>query len=175
MCCPATLMDLGRPWQTIIGGREVASFPGHSHLHFLIACSMQKWRGKAWKRKSHLNLQNNELYWHCLSNITVSSFWTRYRIVENFWGKKPPQILQFYGYPQKFSPRNWGAWCPLAQQKRAICESFLHENRIFCQFAKVFSLESFPLYSITRRSLRFLVHIQTYRATPEPSFPVHDT
>ena len=32
----------------------------------------------------------------------------------------------------------------LAQHKRAIRESFLHETRIFHQFAKVFSLESFP-------------------------------
>ena len=30
----------------------------------------------------------------------------------------------------------------------AICESFLHENLIFHQFVKVFSLESFLLYSI---------------------------
>jgi len=37
----------------------------------------------------------------------------------------------------------FGAWCPLAWQKRAICKSFLRENRI----SKVFFLESFPLYS----------------------------
>ena len=76
----------------------------------------------------------------------------------------------------------------------AIRESFLHEIGghgvlwhsktkhsvkvfsmkivFFYQFAKVFSLESFLLYSITRR---FLVHIKTYQATPEPSFPMHDT
>ena len=36
----------------------------------------------------------------------------------------------------------------LAQHKQAICESFLHVNRIFHQFAKVFSLKSFPLYGI---------------------------
>ena len=29
-----------------------------------------------------------------------------------------------------------------------IHESFLHKNLIFCQFSKVFSLESFPLYGI---------------------------
>ena len=33
----------------------------------------------------------------------------------------------------------------MAQQKQTICESFLCENRIFHQFAKVFSLKSFPL------------------------------
>ena len=35
---------------------------------------------------------------------------------------------------------------PLVWQKEAICESFLRENRIFHQFVKVFSLESFFLY-----------------------------
>ena len=42
----------------------------------------------------------------------------------------------------------FGAWHSLARHKRAIRESFLHENRIFHQSAKVFSLESFPLYGI---------------------------
>ena len=32
--------------------------------------------------------------------------------------------------------------------QQAFRESFLHENCLFHQFAKVFSLESFPLYSI---------------------------
>ena len=46
----------------------------------------------------------------------------------------------------------FGVWRPLVRQKRAIHESFLHEsflreNRIFNKFVKVFSLESFPLYS----------------------------
>ena len=43
--------------------------------------------------------------------------------------------------------------CSLAQQKRAIRESFiresfLRENLFFHEFAKVFSLESFPLYGM---------------------------
>ena len=46
---------------------------------------------------------------------------------------------------RKFSPQILGhVWLPLAAQVN-IRESFLYENR---QFAKVFSLESFPLYSI---------------------------
>ena len=32
--------------------------------------------------------------------------------------------------------------------QQAFHESFLHENRLFHQFTKVFSLESFPLYGI---------------------------
>ena len=32
---------------------NLASFPGHSHLQYLIACSMQIWRGKAWEIWSH--------------------------------------------------------------------------------------------------------------------------
>ena len=47
-------------------------------------------------------------------------------------------------YAKVFSVK-FGVWRPLALQKRAIRESFLHGNR---QFAKVFSLESFPLYGI---------------------------
>ena len=39
----------------------------------------------------------------------------------------------------------YGGWCPLAQQKWAIHESFFC---IFCQFAKVFSLKNFLLYGI---------------------------
>ena len=30
----------------------LASFPGRSHLQFLIAYCMQKWRGKAWEKES---------------------------------------------------------------------------------------------------------------------------
>ena len=38
----------------------------------------------------------------------------------------------------------FGGVASLARQKRAIRESFLRENRIFYQFAQVFSHESFP-------------------------------
>ena len=47
---------------------------------------------------------------------------------------------------RSFLRKIWGCGT-LVLQKQAICESFLHENHIFHQFAKVFSLESFPLYS----------------------------
>ena len=66
-----------------------------------------------------------------------------------FQGRNHLRISRFCGYMQKFSPRNlgrgilwcckseqsakvfsakFGAWHPLVLQKRAICESFLHEN-----------------------------------------------
>ena len=67
---------------------------------------------------------------------------------ETLRGRKLSQISRFCGYPQKFSLRNLGAWCPLAWQKRAIHEIFLRENCIYHQFAKVFPLGSFPLYSM---------------------------
>jgi len=47
---------------------------------------------------------------------------------------------------RKFSPQILGHVSIVAQAN--ICESFLYKNRIFHQFAKVFSLERFPLYSI---------------------------
>ena len=78
----------------------------YSHLQFLIAYNMQKQKGKAWETESCAwcqvdvrvdrrgavtdrynsqtlhwsasSLPNNELYWHCLLNVTVSSSWTKY-------------------------------------------------------------------------------------------------
>ena len=37
---------------------------------------------------------------------------------------------------RKFSPHNLGVWHPLAQQKRAICESFLREITFFTNSQK---------------------------------------
>ena len=97
--------------------------------------SLAKQRGKAWEKESctwlqvdvrvdvrgavptrcnsqtlHLsasNLPNNELYWRCLSNVTVSSSWTRYY-------KKDHKILRWTPPPSRLpdvthvtlSPRN---------------------------------------------------------------------
>ena len=77
--------------------------------------------------------------------ITSSSKLSNYHIAGNFRGRKLSQFSRFCGYLRKFSPRNLGAWCPLARQKQAIRESFLCENHIFHQSVKLFSLESFPL------------------------------
>jgi len=54
-----------------------------------------------------------------------------YRIAWNFQGRKRSQISEFCGYPWKFSPQNLGVWLPLAQQKWAICKSFLLEIIFF--------------------------------------------
>ena len=56
-------------------------------------------------------------------------------------------IHHFVAIRESFLRKIWGhgiRWCG----KGAIRESFLRENHIFHQFAKVFSLESFPLYGI---------------------------
>ena len=45
-------------------------------------------------------------------------------------------------YAKVFSAK-FEAWHSLARQKQAIRESFFREKRIFHQFMKVFSLESF--------------------------------
>ena len=42
----------------------------------------------------------------------------------------------------------FGGMASLARHKRVIRGTFLRGNRIFHQFAKVFSLESFPLYGM---------------------------
>ena len=54
---------------------------------------------------------------------------------------KPSWISRFCGHSRKFSPWNLEAW-----QKLAIHESFSAKIVFFTKFAKVFSLESFPLY-----------------------------
>jgi len=41
-----------------------------------------------------------------------------YGIAENFRGKKLSRNSRFCGYTRKFSPRMFGAWRPLARQKR---------------------------------------------------------
>ena len=106
-------------------------------------------RGRRKRLKKIENLKDVGDYKHTqIAHLSVKDwiFHTcEYRIAGKFCGRKPLRISQFCGYSQKFSLRNLELWCPLVQQKRAICESFLHENRIFHQFAKVFSLRSFPL------------------------------
>ena len=53
-----------------------------------------------------------------------------------------------------FTTKSGGPWHPFTHHKRAIRKSFLRENRIFHQFAKVFSFESFPLYGIQQNHRR---------------------
>ena len=72
--------------------------------------------------------------------LTVKFSWTT---VVTFWGIV---YRQTFGYLCKFSPQHLWLWC-LLMAPEAICKSFLHENCIFNQFAKVFFVKSFPLYS----------------------------
>ena len=53
---------------------------------------------------------------------------------ETFEGEN---FRKFRGFVEVFSAK-FGAWQSLAPNKQAIRESFLHENRIFHQSAKVF-------------------------------------
>ena len=92
-----------------------------------------------------LGTRLSHVYLGTLSDSAGAAQWAW--VVGNFGGRKLLQILQFCGYSQKFSLQNLGAWHSLAQQKQAFHKSFLYENRIFHQFAKVFSLRSVLLYS----------------------------
>ena len=47
-----TGVDFGSGTETKLLLSSLASFPGRSCLQFLIACSMQKRRGKAWEKES---------------------------------------------------------------------------------------------------------------------------
>ena len=73
----------------------------------------------------------------------------RYRIAGNFWGRKFSWISRFESHPQKFSPRNFGHAAPTYVWFQAIRESFLREILTSYGSAKVFSLESLPLYGIS--------------------------
>ena len=57
-------------------------------------------------------------------------------------------ISRFECHLQKFSPRNVGRAAPTCDWFQAICESFLCEILTSYGSAKVFSLESLPLYGI---------------------------
>ena len=60
---------------------------------------------------------------------------------------KLSRISRFCDYLQKFSLQNlWGV-ASFGAAKASICESFLRKKLYFHQFVKVFSLESFLLYS----------------------------
>ena len=78
---------------------------------------------------------------------------------ESFEGEK---FCGFVAIRESFSAKFWGAWRPLEQQKRAIRESFLRKNRIFHQFAKVLSLESFPPLLILATPLRLVNTFTAY-------------
>ena len=71
-------------------------------------------------------------------NITYSGKLSREKTFANF--------VVLCLFVKVFSAK-YGGVASLVRHKRAIHESFLRENRIFHQLAKVFFLESFPLYS----------------------------
>ena len=77
---------------------------------------------------------------HLLLNYLYTLEWAYplviYRIVGKFGGRKLSQISQFCSHLRKFSPQNLGMWRSLAQQKWAICESFLHAIVFFTNLWK---------------------------------------
>ena len=90
-----------------------------------------------------------------------------YRIAGNFRGRKLSQISRFWSYLWNLSQQNWGHGVFWQQHQWTIHESFLHENLIFHQFTKVFSLKSFLLYGTShRRTHRYNKLHATYVADP---------
>ena len=69
----------------------------------------------------------------------------KYRIAENFRGRKHSQISRFQSHPQKFPPRNLGVLYP-PMLGFGILRKFSPRNGHSYQSVKVFSLKSFPLY-----------------------------
>ena len=105
-------------------------------------CKQKSWTAAISLVKLVAKYQAVQFFPSCLSSD--------YHIARNFQERKLLRILRFCGYLRKFSLQTdlW-EWGSLVQQKWVICESFLCENCIFHQFAKVLSLESFPVYGTT--------------------------
>ena len=109
----SVLLDISKPL-LLHASTDLALFPGCLCHLTVIACSMQKLFHTASDRK----LEPGRAW----KNSSICPVSILYRIAENFRGRK---LSRFCGDSRKFSPRNLGAWRPLAREKRAICESFL--------------------------------------------------
>ena len=90
-----------------------------------------------------------------------------------FEGENFRKFRGFVAIRESF-PTKFRAWRPLAWQKQAICESFLRENHIFHQFAKVFSLESFPLYGSIFTAMTLLNKAHLISTCADPQGPRED-
>ena len=76
---------------------------------------------------------------------------TQYRIAGNFWGRKLCEFRSFVAIRESFLCEIWGM-AFFGAAKASNSQKFIHENCIFHQFAKIFSLESFPLYGMKEKS-----------------------
>ena len=91
-------------------------------------------------------LCNMSVFWWELTNVgPVFCGLVVYRIAENFQARKCSWISWFESQPGKFSPRNLGVPCP-PMLGFSILQKFSPRNGHSHWSAKVFSLESFPLY-----------------------------
>ena len=88
-------------------------------------------------------LLNTPDWLQMLSGLRTSDL---YCIAGNLRARKLSRISWFCGYSWKFSLQTLGRGILWREQST----SFLRENRIFNQSAKVFSLESFPLYGMQK-------------------------
>ena len=76
---------------------------------------------------------------------------------ETFVGKKLLRVPLFGG-SRKYSPRNLGAWCLLAWQKRAICESFLRVKiLLFTNLRKFSPTRKFPTTVLASNLLTYIL------------------
>ena len=85
--------------------------------------------------------------------VLVDLVYCMYCIVGNFQGRLLSQISWFCGYLRENFLRKFGDMVSFGVVKvsnpcKFFFFFFFRKNRIFYQFAKVFSLESFPLYGM---------------------------
>ena len=102
------------------------------------------------------------LYWHTrkrASTLTAiystiflytTALWYSILYGRKFLREKTFANFEACGYSRKFSLQKLGVCVASIGSIRNTRKSFLHENLIFLQFAKVFSLERFPLHGTFR-------------------------
>ena len=78
--------------------------------------------------------------------VATPSIHYMYHIVRNFHGFRGLRAIH-----ESFLREIWGRAAPTYDWFQAICESFLREILSSYGSAKVFSLESLPLYSIRHK------------------------
>ena len=90
------------------------------------------------------------LWWWSVSWLSCLTWWSKccFFWLHVLYNRKlsREKILRFCSYSRKLSPQNWGAWHLLAATPVSNLWKFSLQNCYFRQIAKVFSLESFPLY-----------------------------
>ena len=102
--------------------REVALFPGHSHLRYLIACCtcIQMWRGKTWEIWSRTVTSGRQRV-DTQGMVPDKEFWSLF-LALLVWGLEAGVLVRQHQYPDNFTvtymyqtPWEWSAVITIGQ------------------------------------------------------------